>query len=108
MRLKSERVNLLLKAREMLNEQLDDLRVVVRAAAAQQEGDGLLARQAATKRAVFAHRVEAIDDRNDARGDGNRFALQAVWIAESVPLLVMMPDDGHDRIREIDAAQNLC
>ena len=91
----------------MFEKQFDDFRVEVRARAAQQDRARLFARHAATIRAVFAHRVEAIDDGEDARRPRDRLAAQAVRVAEAVPALVMVADDGHDRVREIDAFEYL-
>jgi hypothetical protein len=54
--------NLRFKAREILEKEIDDLRVEMRPGTAQQQRPGLVARHPATIGAVFTHRVEAIYD----------------------------------------------
>ncbi len=103
----AKRGNLRFKARQMLDEQLDNVWIEMIAGAAQQKSDGFVARHAATERTVLSDRIETVDDRNDSRRDRNLFAFQSVGIAKSVPLLVMMTHDRRDRIREINATENL-
>src|SRR5207244_13563104 len=55
---------------------------------------------------IRGERVEAIDDGQDACADRNFRADEAVGISAAVPLLVVMPHDGHDRVREIDRGQD--
>ena len=55
---------------------------------------------------IRRQRVEAIDDGQDACADRNFRADEAVGISAAVPLLVVMPHDGHDRVREIDRGQD--
>ena len=96
-----------LEGRQVLDEELDHLRVVEGAAVLLQEVDGLLARHRAAVLAVFAHGVEAIDDREHARRERYLLALQAVRVAGAVPALVVVADDGHERVRELDAFEYL-
>jgi hypothetical protein len=55
--------DLRLEGRQVGDEQVDHLRVVVLAPVPEQELDGLFARQAFAVLTVFAHGVEAVDDR---------------------------------------------
>ena len=64
-------------------------------------------RHPAAVRAIGGQRVEAVDDGEDARAQGNLFALEAVGIAGAVPVLVVMPDDRGDGIGKLDRRQDL-
>jgi len=68
----------------------------------------LVQRQGAPILPVRRQRVQAVDGRKNARPDRNFRALQAVGITAAIPLLMMRADDGHHRIREFHALQNLC
>ena len=57
--------------------------------------------------AVLAHRVEAVDHREYARGLRNLLALKPVGVAAPVPTLVVMADDRDHRVREIHALHDL-
>jgi hypothetical protein len=105
--LKVQFPDLFLEAREVLDEEVDDLGVEVRARAAQEQRLGLLARHPAPVGAVLAHGVEAVNHGEDARGQRNLLAAQRVRVALAVPHLVVMPNDRHDRVREFHALQNL-
>src|SRR5207247_6855315 len=52
--------------------------------------------------------IEAIYDGEDSSADGNLFTPEPDGIAAPIPLLVVRPDNGHHRIGEIHAFQNLC
>ena len=67
--------DLFFKAREILQEQIDDLRIEVCSGAAHEQSDSLVARHPAPVRAIFAHGVEAIHDRDDTRRHRNLFAF---------------------------------
>ncbi len=58
-------------------------------------------------RPVAGHGDEGVGNGQDAGADGDLCTVDAVGIAAAVVLLVMVSDDGHDRIREVDAFQNL-
>src|SRR5712692_7491152 len=51
--------------------------------------------------------VEVVHGRKDSRPDGYGFALQAVGISAAVPLFVVGAHDGNNRVRELNASQNL-
>ena len=72
--------------------------------------DDLDCRGGAHRRSVWTvrdERVEAIHDRQNARADRNVFAAQARRVAGAVPVLVVRPDDRHDRIGEVDRGKNV-
>ena len=72
-----------------------------------QDRERLFVGHAAAIRAIGRERVEAVDDREDARADRDRFAGDAIGIAGAVPVLVVVADDGHDRIGKVDRRENL-
>jgi hypothetical protein len=58
-------------------------------------------------RSIRGQRVEAVHDREDARTDGDVGAADPIRVAGSVPVLVVVPDDRHDRIRKVDRREDL-
>ena len=68
------RGNLGLELRQVLDKLIDNVRIKVSVGALAQQFDRFRSRHAGTERTLFAHRVETIDHRHDARGDGNLFA----------------------------------
>ena len=88
-------------------EHVDDQRVVHRAAPLVKDRERVLVGHAPAVRAIRGQRVEAVDDREDARADGDVGAADAIGIARAVPVLVVMPDDRHDGIRKIDRREDL-
>ena len=48
-----------------------------------------------------------IDHRDDARDEWNPFAFEAFGIATAVPLLVVITHDVFNRVREVDAFENV-
>src|SRR6185369_13605986 len=105
--LQAEPFDLGVKTRQMFDELLDYDRIEMNSRTAQQQRSRFVERHAAAKRSIFANRVEAIDNRDNARGDGDLFAAQAVRITAAVPLFVVMPDDRNHWIREIHTTEDL-
>src|SRR6185295_11272519 len=92
--------------REVIDERAHNLRVVHRAAAALDQLNGLIASHRFAVLPVFAHGVEAVNNRQDACGNRNPVARQPVRITATVPSLVMMPHYRHDGIRQLDPAED--
>src|SRR3989442_15209648 len=68
----------------------------------------ILPGQPGTVGAIGGESIEAIDDGEDSSADGNLFTPESDGVTAPIPLLVVGPDNGHYRIGEIDAFQNLC
>ena len=90
-----------------LDESIDDGRVVHRAAAFHQDGDGGFVGHAPAVGPVRRQCVVAVDDRENARTNRDGVAFDAVRIAAAIPVLVVVADDRHHRIREVDRGENL-
>src|SRR6185369_7163633 len=105
--LQAEPFDLGVKTRQVFDELLDDDRIEMNSGTAQQQRRRFVERHATTKWSIFTNRVEAIDNGDNARGDGDLFAAQAVRITAAVPLFVVMPDDRNHRIREVHTTEDL-
>ena len=57
-------------------------------------------------RTIGGQRIEAVDNGKNSGAERNFGADETVGIAAAVPLLVMVADDRHDWIREIDGREN--
>ena len=77
-------------------QRVDDVGRELRAGVGVQLGDRDLERQRLAVRAVGRHRVEGVAGGDDAGGDRDRLAGQAVGIAAAVPALVRGADDDAD------------
>ncbi len=83
----------------VLNEEIENGRVVLDAAFDVQDPDRDRMRPGRVIRASGGQCIEAVDDRQDAREQGDVGTLQAVGIAASIPMFVMVPHDpGHLRM----------
>ena len=95
------------QARVRRDEHVDDRRVVHGAAAFEEDRDRGLVRHARSIRAVRGQRIEAVHDRQDACADGYVRSPEPVGISRAVPVLVVVPHDRDDRIREVDRREDL-
>ena len=84
------------------NEGIDNERIVHGAAALDENRDCVFVAQPWSIRSVRCESVEAVDDREDARSDGDVRPLDPVRIPPAVPVLMMVPDDRDDGVRKID------
>jgi hypothetical protein len=73
----------------VLAENGDDLRVEAHAGVRHDGLHGFVQRQRAAVLAIGGEGVEAVDDREDARPEGDLLAREPIGIAGAVPLLVM-------------------
>src|SRR6185503_13961536 len=105
--LQAEPFNLGVKTRQVFDELLDDDRIKMDSGTTQQQRSCFIERHATAKRSVFTNRVEAIDNGDNARGDGDLFTAQTVRITTAVPLFVVMPDDRNHWIREVHTTEDL-
>ena len=82
---------------EIRTEQLVDHRRIELLTAASNElvADYLLA-QRIPVRTLRGHSIERICQHDNARCERDIFTREAIWIAGSVPVLVVMPDRGYD------------
>ena len=99
--------NFSFKFGQMGDEDANDARVILGAAVLHQKIDRLFACQAAPILTILAQRVEAVNHRQDARGERNVFAFQPVGIPAAVPAFVMMANNRHNRIVKVYPAKNL-
>ena len=89
-------------------EDLDDLRVELRAALAEQLGQRDLVRQRLAVGAVGTHRVPGVAAGDDPRLERDLLAGEAVRVAAAVPALVVRADDQTDVAHEAaDAVEHL-
>src|SRR6185437_16769059 len=58
-------------------------------------------------RTIATCRIVEIDDRDDARHEWNRLSLQAFGITAAVPFFVVITDDVFDRVRKVDALEDV-
>src|SRR4051812_30698441 len=91
-----------------LSECLDDLRIELLAGLR----EDLLLRgrpaERASVRTVARHRVECVGDGEDARGERNLLAREAIRVAAPVPTLVMRADDAQPfTTQDLDAREHL-
>ena len=89
------------------DERIHDRRVVHRPAAFEQDGDRGLVRHPRAVGTIGRQRIEAIDDRQDPGADGDVGAADPIGVAGAVPVLMVMADDRHHRIGEVDGAEDL-
>src|SRR5262249_43326090 len=101
------RTDLFLVQRQVSQESFDDVRVELLACVVVQELAGLIATHRLAVLAVFANRIKAINNGEYASRHPNLFAFERIRITATVPSLVMVSDDGNDRIGEVHSLQNL-
>src|SRR5437763_2539439 len=77
-------------------------RVELATGVAAQLGDRVVHAHRLTIGAVARHRVEGVGSEQDARGQRDRVAPEAVGIARPVDVLVRVTDPGHDRLEAVD------
>ena len=89
-------------------EDVDDPRVELVAALAEDLRLGLLPASGVTVRPVARHRVERVGHGEDARPSGISVVAEPVRVAGAVPALVVVPDDLEPlALEQRDAAQEL-
>lgn len=87
-------------------ERVHDGRVVHGAATADDDLQCLALGEGAPVRAVGGQRVVAVHDAHDAGADRNRLAGEAVRVARTVPVLVVVADNRRDGVREINLRED--
>src|SRR6185295_6745989 len=92
----------------MLDKKLYNSGIKVCTSTAQQQCNGLSTGHHPSKRTIFTNRVKTINDGNNPSSDWYLLALQTIRVAQTIPLLMVMPHDRDNWIREIDATQYLC
>src|SRR5207253_8094162 len=88
-------------------EGIDDPRIEVAAAPALDLFQRLAQTQGRPVDAVRHHRLEGVRHRDDARTQWDLFALEAFGITGSVPLFMVMTDQGSDMVEALDRADDV-
>ena len=88
-------------------EGIDDSWVVHRAATIFDDLKRIIVCEPRPVRPVGRQRVEAIDNRENPRADGDISSLQASGIACAVPVFVMVTNYRNDWLRKIDGGEDV-
>ena len=88
-------------------ERVDDQRIVHRSTPLNQNGNRLFVRQLLAIWSVRRERVETVDNGEDPCADRNVGSLDAGRVAGAIPVFVMMTNDRHDWIREVDCREDV-
>src|SRR5689334_23200030 len=89
------------------DKRVDDERVVHRASAINQDLHGFFIGHPRSIRPVRRECVETVDHRENPRSYWNVSSTQTSWIAAAIPVLVVMTNDRHYGIREVNRRQNV-
>src|SRR5689334_16019273 len=103
----SVRRDLCLEFGEVGYERSHYTRIIMGAASTNEQIDCLFTGQAFTILPVFSNGIKTIHHREYSCGKWNLLAFESVWITVSIPAFMMMPNDGNNRIRKLDAPENL-
>jgi hypothetical protein len=87
---------------------LDDFRVIGYPRLFNDQGHCLIERQGLAILAVGSHGIQAVHSGQDTCADGNLFSLESIWIAFTVPLLMMRAHDGSHGIGKSHAFEDIC
>src|SRR3954471_19481209 len=88
-------------------ERVDDKRVVHVTAPTDQDREGIIVGEARTVRTIRSECIKAIDHRENPGANRNVSPSDARRIPGSIPVLMMVSDDGYYRIRKIDRGQHV-
>src|SRR5437773_11348571 len=93
--------------RRCADEDLDALRVELRAGVPAKLLDRLVVRHRSPVGPAARHRVESVSDVEDPAGERDRLAAQPVRVTVTVDPLVRAADPGHDRLETLNARDHL-
>src|SRR6516225_7402049 len=88
-------------------ESIDNHRVVHGSAALLQNCESLVVRQFRSIRTIRGQRVKTINDRENSSPDRDCCCFDAGWIAGSIPVFMMVTNDGNHWVREIDRGKDV-
>ena len=95
------------KRGEVFDEKLHHARIEVGTSAAQKQGNRFIARHATPEGSIFTNGVKAINYRDNARSEWDLFTAQSIGITGTIPVFMVVTDDGDYRIRKVYAAEQL-
>src|SRR5215207_2972291 len=91
----------------MLSEDLNYFRIKRSTHHATKQREGLFTFHSLAVRAIATSGIVKINYRDNARDEWDRFALQTLGITAAIPFFVVIADDVFDRVRKVDALENV-